>query len=64
VLEEVVKYPDWIHELYINELVIKKTKEKTHAKYRKLKSKTQTIKDRDKSISGILQPPQTTNQNN
>ena len=62
--EEVVKSPDWIHELYINELVIKKTKEKTHAKYRRLNSKTQTIKSRDKGIPGILQPPKKTNQNN
>ena len=56
--EEVVKSPDWIQELYLKEMVHKKSTkgEKTHDKHGKDESKIEADSRRNKELPGKLQP--------
>jgi len=62
VQEEVVKSPDWIQELYLKEMVYKSTKgEKTHEKYGTNATKTAPTNERDRKLSGKVQPQKSNN---
>tara|TARA_R110001592_G_scaffold46010_2_gene146748 strand:- start:1005 stop:1181 length:177 start_codon:yes stop_codon:yes gene_type:complete len=58
-----VKLPkDWIQELYLKEIMHKSIKgEKTHGKYRQNAKQTEKNTERNRGISGQMQPPASTN---